>query len=68
MELNDIAPEWTFISKGTELRHNVPFCKGSSKKGTISMYGIRADYGFHCCECKKSIPEEIVTQWKLLNE
>lgn len=68
-------PEWVFLRDGMELLHNLPFCSERHSQGNTvtsgakNQFAIRKNLGFFCCRfyCSKSIPEDIVTQWKLLN-
>lgn len=70
MEATEDLVEWGFIDRGNgrfSLVHYKPFCK--------AIDTIRPEYCSHryisekqCCafECAKPFPEEMITQWKLL--
>ena len=65
MELEIV--EWVFLTTD-RLAHNNETCAPHVPINAVTnYYPFRLNEGFYCHYCGKEIPEDLVTQWKLLN-
>ena len=73
MKLRNSDVEWEFVEvfwayPTLALKHNKPYCNGDTRFAANNSIQARIKHGFNCHACNKAIPEELVTQWRLLRK